>query len=97
MQPLPPTTTVCPTSAKSLVKVNRKRRLRTAAIGTGSFSIPADHTATVKIALDLVGRKLLRFDRGHLEADLTITQLAPAPKRSHVDGVQLVQRQAHEH
>jgi hypothetical protein len=65
------------------------RHKRTLTIGVENFSISADGTVTVKIALDASGRALLSRDRGSLAAHLTILQLDPAPTQSQADGVRL--------
>jgi hypothetical protein len=71
---------------------NGKRRSKTAAIGTATFSISAGKTTTVKLTLNATGRALLSADHGRLSANLTIFESYPASLETHTKTVQLVQK-----
>jgi hypothetical protein len=51
---------------------------RIVTIATAPFSIGAGKTATVRVALDRVGRALMGTDHGRLRVHLTVFQSAPA-------------------
>lgn len=59
-------------------------------IGSSGFSIPASATTTVKLALNVRGRALLRADHGQLNAALTILKSSPRPSHTYNESVRLV-------
>ncbi len=79
-------------TAKRTVKANGKRKTSTLTIATVSFSVEANTTTTVKLKLDAAGRALLGTDHGRLSARLTVLEQEPAPPRSQVKSVQLIEQ-----
>jgi hypothetical protein len=67
-----------------------KRRSKTTAIGTASFSISPGNTTTIDVKLSSAGRVLLSADHGRLTASLTILKSSPAPSQTHSENVQLM-------
>jgi hypothetical protein len=65
---------------------------KTKTIGTATFSISADETATVRLMLNASGRVLLSADRGRLSASLTVLKSSPVPSQTHTEKVHLVQQ-----
>ncbi len=72
-----------------------KRRFKTTAIGTASFSISPGKTTVVEIKLDTAGRALLSADHGRLNATLTILESSSSPAQTKSDSIQLVQEKTH--
>jgi 6-phosphogluconolactonase (cycloisomerase 2 family)/PKD repeat protein len=72
-----------------------KAQTKTEVIGTAGFSIPAGKTATIELALNGAGRKLLGAAHGHLSAGLTIIKSSPAPSQTQTNSVHLAQQKAH--
>lgn len=63
-----------------------KRGKRTVPIGTASFTVPAEHTATIKLRLNAAGRNLIKAAHGRLSCQLTIDERTPGPPRiAHVN------------
>jgi hypothetical protein len=75
---------------------DKSRQSKRTTIGTGSFSIPAGATATVKLMLNARGKALFRADHGRLSATLTILNSSAAPTQTHSEGVRLVQKKVRE-
>ena len=69
-----------------------KRRSKTTAIGTATFSILPGKTATIKLELNAVGRALLSAAHGRLSATLMVLKSSPAPSQTRTENVQLVQK-----
>ena len=69
-----------------------KKRYRTWAIGTASFSISAAKRVTIKIRLNRLGRTLLESHHGRLNAGLVIVKSTPSPTRAHTASVRLTRR-----
>jgi hypothetical protein len=69
-----------------------KKRYRTRAIGTASFSISAAKRITIKIRLNRLGRTLLESHHGRLNAGLVIVKSTPSPTRAHTASVRLTRR-----
>ncbi len=68
----------------------RNKQSKMTTIGTGSFSIPAGATATVKLTLNARGRALLSAGHGRLSATLTILKSSPVPAQTRSEDVRLV-------
>jgi hypothetical protein len=71
-----------------------KRRLRTSAIATSSFSLPPAKTVSIKLELSALGRSLLSADHGRLRAALTIRKSSPGPTQTQTDRVHLLRARA---
>jgi len=67
---------------------SRRRQSRT--IGSGTFSIPAGRTRTVRVRLNALGRSLLAPAHGRLGATLAILKVSPSPARSQTTTVYLM-------
>jgi hypothetical protein len=72
----------------------KKKHTHTETIGTASFSVAANETATIELKLNATGRDLLRSDRGELAATLEIVKSAPTPAATQHDGVELTAAKA---
>ncbi len=70
----------------------KNSRDKTITIGTAAFSIPAGKSATVRLALDSAGRKLLKADHGTLKASLVIIESSVGHTSTRHEGVRLVSR-----
>jgi hypothetical protein len=83
-------------TAKSTTGKGKKRRSRTETIGAAKFSVAAGKTISVRLALNAAGQRLLKVDRGHLAARLTILQTDPEATlpQTHSENVQLVRERA---
>jgi len=77
-------------TAKSTTKKGKK----TKTIGTATFSISADKTATMKLTLNASGRALLSADHGRLSATLTVLKSSPSPSQTHTENVHLVREKS---
>lgn len=67
----------------------------TKTVGTAAFSIVAGKTATVAVKLDVVGRALLKKDRGRLDATLTILESFVGSTTTRRESVRLVLQKTH--
>lgn len=77
-------------TAKSMTKKGKKA----STIGTATFSMPADKTATMKLTLDASGRALLSGDHGRLSATLTVVESSPVSSQTHTENVHLVREKS---
>jgi hypothetical protein len=77
-------------TAKSMTKKGKK----TKTIGTATFSISAEKTATIKFTLNASGRALLGADHGRLSASLTVLKSSPVPSQAHTENVHLVREKS---
>jgi Carboxypeptidase regulatory-like domain len=77
------------------VRHDGKKRKRTVAIGAAGFSLPAEHTAVVKVKLNTMGRTLLKHAHGRLDCRVSVTQMVPAPKRIKYLDARLLAQAAH--
>jgi hypothetical protein len=77
-------------TAKSTTKKGKK----TKTIGTATFSISADKTATIKLTLNASGRALLSADHGRLSATLTVLKSSPIPSQTRTEKVHLVREKS---
>ncbi len=81
-------------TAKRTTKKGKKKHTKTQTIGTATFSISAGKTATIKIALNAIGRALLSAAHGHLNATLTILKSSPPPAATQTASVHLALQKA---
>jgi hypothetical protein len=81
-------------TAKRTTKKGKKKHTKTQTIGTATFSISASKTATIKIALNAIGRALLSAAHGHLSARLTILKSSPSPAATQTANVHLALQKA---
>jgi hypothetical protein len=81
-------------TVKHMTKRGRKKKTKTQAVGTASFSIPAGKTTTVELTLDAAGKALLGAAHGHLGAELTIAKSSPSPAQTQTKSVHLSQQLA---
>jgi len=79
-------------TATITVRRNGRRHRRTVTIGSASFKISAGGTASVSIALNSLGRQLLRNRHGHLRGSLLIHTNAPVTTAAAAHPVQLATR-----
>jgi hypothetical protein len=79
-------------SAERLLTHGRAKVRRTVLIGSARFSIPGGRIATVKVRLRSTGRALLAAAHRGLEGRLALLQLAPAPSRTKLNRIRLVQQ-----
>ncbi len=64
------------------IKHSKHKRVKHETIATGSFSIAAGKTGTVKLVLDRAGMTLLRKDHGRLTARLTLSGSSASPPQT---------------
>jgi hypothetical protein len=64
-------------------------RPKLVAIASVSFSLPAGRTVALSLALNKLGRALLRSGHGRLTASLTVLKLSPAPSSARTASVRL--------
>jgi hypothetical protein len=83
---------------KLTLSVKTKRahaRPKVRTIASGGFSTTAGRTAVVTLALNKLGRALLRAAHGRLGASLAIVRLAPAPVQARTASVRLTLQRSH--
>lgn len=71
-----------------------KKLRRTVTIANASFTIAPRHTTTIAVPLNPTGRNLLKTAHGTLNVRLTISQHSPAPPRTLLHAVRLLQQKA---
>jgi hypothetical protein len=76
------------------IKRGKRRRIRTVAVGTATFSIPAGKSATFTLKLNSAGRTLLAAGHGRLGAILDIVKAFPIPSQTEARAVHLVEQKA---
>ena len=74
------------------IKSGKRRLIRTEAVGSAVFSIPAGKSETVTLKLNFAGRRLLAAGHGHLGAILDIVKASPIPSQTEARAVRLVEQ-----
>lgn len=80
-------------TGRDIAKTESEDRAKVETIGSASFSISANKSATIMVRLNATGRALLSAAHGHLSATLTLLKSSPAPGSS--ESVRLVGERAH--
>jgi hypothetical protein len=73
----------------AIKKAIAHHRPKLVTIASASFSQPAGRTLSLSLALNKLGRALLRARHGKLTASLTLLKLSPAPVAAHTSSVRL--------
>jgi hypothetical protein len=85
-------------AGKLRLRVTRRlahHKLRVKTIGTAVFSIPAGHSAVVRLKLNAAGRGLLRTHHWRLSASLLLVRQSPTPALSQTAKVSLFRPKKH--
>ena len=81
-------------TVKQKIKRGKGTLVKTETIGTAAFSIGAGKTGVVTLALNTIGRALVKTDHGRLNATLTIVKSSPSPSSTQHASVHLILRTA---
>ena len=81
-------------TARGATGKGKTKHTKMEAIGTVTFSVPADKTATMRLTLNAFGRALLGADHGRLSASLTVVKSSPVPSQTYTDKVHLVREKS---
>jgi hypothetical protein len=79
-------------AGKLRLRVTRRiahKRTQLKTIGTAVFSIPASHSAVVRLKLNAAGRKMLRRNHWRLAANLLLVRQSPTPALAQTARVRL--------